>query len=55
MGKRKAYYNDNQEDALILTTPDFASPQYQDALADRRRDLAQQLSQISLDKILQVH
>lgn len=55
VGRRKAYYNDNREDALILTTPEFASSAYQDLINARRRELLQRLSQTSLDKILQLH
>jgi ribosomal-protein-alanine N-acetyltransferase len=55
VGRRKAYYNDNQEDALILTTPEFASPAYQDLRNARQRDLLRRLAQIPLDKILQMH
>jgi ribosomal-protein-alanine N-acetyltransferase len=45
VGHRKAYYNDNREDALILTTPDFASLAYQDLVENRRRDLLRRLDQ----------
>lgn len=45
VGRRKAYYNDNREDALILTTPDFASLAYQDLVENRRRDLLRRLDQ----------
>ncbi len=55
VGRRKAYYSDNREDALILTTPEFASPTYQDLINTRRRDLSQRIAQISLDKIVQMH
>jgi len=55
VGRRKAYYNDNREDALILTTPDFASPAYQDLVENRLRGLLRQLDRASLDKILQMH
>jgi len=51
-GRRKAYYNDNQEDALILTTPEFSAPTYRDLLDNRRRQIVERLSRISLDKIL---
>ena len=54
-GRRKAYYNDNGEDALILTTPEFASPAYQKLVDARWRDLLQRLARTSLDKILQMH
>jgi ribosomal-protein-alanine N-acetyltransferase len=55
VGRRKAYYQDNREDALILTTPDFDTPNYQDLLHHRRRELMQRLIQTPLDKILQMH
>jgi ribosomal-protein-alanine N-acetyltransferase len=55
VGQRKAYYSDNREDALILTTPEFASPAYQDLVNVRRRDLLRRLTQTSLDKIPQMH
>ena len=54
-GRRKAYYTDNREDALILTTPDFSSAAYQDLVETRRRDLFRQLARTSLDKMLQMH
>ena len=55
VGRRKAYYSDNREDALIMTTPEFSSPAYQDLLETSRRDLLRRLAQSSLDKILQMH
>ena len=55
VGRRKAYYSDNREDALILTTPEFSSPAYKDLLEACRRDLLRRLAQSSLDKILQMH
>ena len=55
VGQRKAYYQDNREDALILTTPDFDTPGYQDLMQRHRRDLVQRLAQTPLDKILQMH
>jgi ribosomal-protein-alanine N-acetyltransferase len=55
VGQRKAYYSDNREDALILTTLEFASPAYRELIAVRRHDLLQRLSKTSLDKILQMH
>jgi ribosomal-protein-alanine N-acetyltransferase len=54
-GRRKAYYTDNQEDALILTTPEFSSLTYQNLVETRQRDLLRRLAQISLDKILELH
>jgi ribosomal-protein-alanine N-acetyltransferase len=55
VGRRKAYYQDNREDALILTTPDLDTPGYQDLMQHYRRDLVQRLAQTPLDKILQMH
>jgi ribosomal-protein-alanine N-acetyltransferase len=51
MGRRKGYYADNREDALILTTPEFASFLYRELIKVRRRDLRRRLAQASLDKI----
>lgn len=36
VGRRSRYYSDNDEDALILTTPSLASPDYQAMLAQRK-------------------
>ena len=36
MGIRKAYYTDNREDAVIMTTETIQSPQYQDKYRDLR-------------------
>jgi ribosomal-protein-alanine N-acetyltransferase len=55
VGQRKAYYSDNREDALILTTPEFASRTYQGLINARRQDLMRRLTLTSLDKILQMH
>ena len=55
VGRRKAYYNDNQEDALILTTPKFSAPAYQNLVNTHRRALLGRLAQTPLDKILQMH
>ena len=55
VGRRKAYYNDNREDALILTTPELASLAYQNLVENRRRDLLRRRDRTSLDKILQMH
>jgi ribosomal-protein-alanine N-acetyltransferase len=55
VGRRKAYYSDNREDALILTTPEFSSLTYHDLVEARRRDLFRRLAQTSLDKIIQMH
>ncbi|MCB0165270.1 MAG: GNAT family N-acetyltransferase [Anaerolineae bacterium] len=50
-GRRKAYYNDN-EDALILTTPPLAAPAYQAFLAAQKTTLLSKLSSIELDQLL---
>jgi ribosomal-protein-alanine N-acetyltransferase len=55
VGRRKAYYNDNREDALILRTPEFISRAYQDLVENRRRVLLRRLDRTVLDKILQMH
>jgi ribosomal-protein-alanine N-acetyltransferase len=55
VGCRKGYYNDNREDALILTTPELALLAYQNLVENRRRDLLRRLDRTSLDKILQLH
>ncbi|MCB9099510.1 MAG: ribosomal protein S18-alanine N-acetyltransferase [Anaerolineales bacterium] len=47
-GRRKAYYNDN-EDALILTTPLLAAPAYQAFLAAQKTAVHLRLSKITLD------
>lgn len=40
-GMRKAYYSDNKEDALIMTTPGINSPQYRQKLEQLKRALSQ--------------
>lgn len=50
VGRRKAYYADNGEDALILTTPDFASRAHQKLINTRQRDLLQHLVKSSTGK-----
>ncbi len=37
LGLRKRYYTDNNEDALIMTTPELSDPAYQARLAGLRR------------------
>jgi ribosomal-protein-alanine N-acetyltransferase len=46
VGRRRHYYSDNDEDALILTTPALTSPDYQAMLAQRRESLYQRLSRL---------
>ena len=50
VGRRPHYYSDNDEDALILTTPPLASPDYQTMLHQRRANLFIRLSQITINK-----
>ena len=38
VGERKGYYVDDNEDALIMTTPDIREPQYAAKLADLAAD-----------------
>jgi [ribosomal protein S18]-alanine N-acetyltransferase len=40
VGMRKAYYTDNREDALIMTTKSFKSPEYLNHLASLKKALA---------------
>ena len=47
VGRRKAYYADNREDALIMTTPALALPDYQALLAARRGDVLRRLAETS--------
>ena len=47
VGRRKGYYADNREDALIMTTPALAAPDYQALLATRRSDLLRHLTETS--------
>jgi ribosomal-protein-alanine N-acetyltransferase len=49
VGCRRRYYADG-EDALILTTPPLASPNYQAMLQQRETDLRQRL-----DKVVRIH
>jgi ribosomal-protein-alanine N-acetyltransferase len=43
VSRRKRYYADNNEDALIMTTPRLDSPEFQSNLALRRRQLLARL------------
>ncbi|MEW5960585.1 MAG: ribosomal protein S18-alanine N-acetyltransferase [Chloroflexota bacterium] len=45
-GCRRRYYTDNNEDALILTTPPLALPDYQTMFQQRKAALAQRLAQM---------
>jgi ribosomal-protein-alanine N-acetyltransferase len=46
VGRRIGYYDDNGEDALILTTPPLALPDYQAMLAQRLAAVSQRLANL---------
>src|SRR6185503_1797491 len=46
VGRRPRYYSDNNEDALILTTPPLTLPDYQAMLSQRKVALFQRLAKI---------
>jgi ribosomal-protein-alanine N-acetyltransferase len=46
VGRRPHYYSDNDEDALILTTPPLASLDYQTMLSQRQKALLQRLANL---------
>jgi ribosomal-protein-alanine N-acetyltransferase len=50
VGRRPRYYSDNDEDALIFTTPSLASPDYQAMLAQRKVALFARLLKIEGNK-----
>lgn len=43
VGRRKGYYTNNNEDALLMTTPPFRSPEFQQNLLRCRRRLSARL------------
>jgi ribosomal-protein-alanine N-acetyltransferase len=47
VGRRPRYYSDNDEDALILTTPPLTLPDYQAMLAQRHKALLQRLANLT--------
>ena len=51
VGRRTAYYSDNGEDALILTTPSITLADYQALLTQRQHQLTKRLEQIRVDNI----
>jgi ribosomal-protein-alanine acetyltransferase len=51
VGRRTAYYSDNGEDALILTTPSIVLTDYKVLLIQRQQQLTRHLGQIQVDKI----
>ncbi len=50
--RRKGYYPDNGEDALLLTTPDFSSVAFWDAVDASRFRLVERLGQKSVARML---
>jgi ribosomal-protein-alanine N-acetyltransferase len=50
VGRRSHYYTDNDEDALIYTTPTLSLPNYQAMLQQRKTTLQHRLTQIKVDK-----
>lgn len=53
-GRRRKYYPDNDEDALIMTTPPFTSPGYSRLLVQRWEHLMARLTHQTLDKAEQL-
>jgi ribosomal-protein-alanine N-acetyltransferase len=51
VGRRPGYYNDNGEDALILTTTPLSLLDYQAMLRQRKAMLFQQLTKINVNKM----
>ena len=50
VGRRRHYYTDNREDALILTTSALSLPDYQAMFGQRKAALDQRLAKIKIDK-----
>ena len=50
VGRRRHYYSDNGEDALILTTPLLSLPDYQAMFRQRQAELYQRLASMAVDK-----
>ena len=50
VGRRPAYYSDNGEDALILTTPAVDTPEYQNLLTTNKEELSLRLARFSVDQ-----
>jgi ribosomal-protein-alanine N-acetyltransferase len=55
VGRRKAYYRDNGEDALIMTTPHFSLPDYRALISRNRNRIQSYLAGTVLDKTQQMH
>jgi ribosomal-protein-alanine N-acetyltransferase len=54
VGRRPRYYSDNNEDALILTSPPLTTLDYQTMLTQRKTAVIQRLAKIDVDKISQI-
>ena len=50
VGRRPRYYSDNNEDALILTSPPLTSHDYQTMLAQHKNRCEKRLAKIDVDK-----
>ena len=48
MGLRKAYYTDNREDAVIMTTQPIDSPDYQARFLDLQRKFSDRYGETSI-------
>jgi ribosomal-protein-alanine N-acetyltransferase len=50
VGRRPRYYSDTNEDALILTSPLLASPDYQAMLTQHKNTCQKRLNRMNIDK-----
>ncbi len=48
VGLRRAYYTDNREDAVIMTTQPIQSPQYQDRFRDLKKKFSDRYGEVSI-------
>jgi ribosomal-protein-alanine N-acetyltransferase len=53
VGRRRRYYTDNGEDALILTSPPLSLPDYQEMFEQHRAALYRRLARIKIDRLEQ--
>jgi ribosomal-protein-alanine N-acetyltransferase len=51
VGRRSAYYSDNGEDALILTTLSLDTPEYKNMLTTNKEKLRLRLAHLRIDRI----
>lgn len=51
VGRRTAYYRNNSEDALILTTPPIVWQPYQTMLAQHKAELLERLAHIGVERL----